>query len=124
MGMVVLPLLISSPRPAAFTGLLRLFSVFGQLDTNEDDPDAGITQIDYEEQTAGYQASYSKLSASENPRPDPASYAPDAKKFVMGELAKALQSADQPTFQNLLQQCDVAVVQPFAAEMSSVGFRI
>jgi len=124
MGTIVLPLLISSPRPAAFTGLLRLFSVFGQLGINEDDPDAGITQIDYEEQTAGYQASYSKLSASENPRPDPASYAPDAKKFVMGELAKALQSPDRPTFQNLLQQCDAAVVQPFAAEMSSANFRI
>lgn len=98
--------------------------MFGQLDIGEDDPDAGITQIDYEEQTAGYQASYSKLSASENPRPDPASYAPDAKKFVMGELAKALQSPNQPAFQNLLQLCDAAVVQPFAAEMATAGFRI
>ena len=122
--MVVLPLLTPSPRPAAFTGLLRLFSAFGQLDINEGDPDAGITQIDYEEQTAGYQASYSKLSASENPRLDPASYAPDAKKFVMGEFSKALQRPDRSALQNLLQQCDAAVVRPFAAEMSSAGFQI
>jgi hypothetical protein len=41
----------------------------------------------------------------------------------MGELAKALQSPNRPAFQNLLQQCDAAVVQPFAAEMSAAGFQ-
>lgn len=54
----------------------------------EEDPDAGLTVIDYEEQNAGYQAAYSRLAASESVRVDPVAYIGDPKDLWNSELTK------------------------------------
>jgi exportin-2 (importin alpha re-exporter) len=52
-------------------------------DAGDDDPDAGLTAIDFEEQTAGYQAAYSRLAAAEGAA-DPA---------VVGPFLQAMRGA-------------------------------
>lgn len=50
-----------------------------------------MTEIDYEEQTAGYQASYSRLAASESGEDDPVAYVQNPQQFAVqafGELVK------------------------------------
>lgn len=57
-----------------------------------DDPEAILTAIDYEEATAGYQASFSKLAASQPKRYDPVAYVPDLSAYVKQTLSKAVSS--------------------------------
>jgi exportin-2 (importin alpha re-exporter) len=52
----------------------------------EDDGNTGITEIDYEEQTAGYQAAYSRLAASEGASKDPVAYVTNPLDFTVQEL--------------------------------------
>ncbi|KZS89199.1 Cse1-domain-containing protein [Sistotremastrum niveocremeum HHB9708] len=67
---------------ATFTSLLQLLTSLSATslasNTSNDDTEAtGITEIDLEEQNAGYQAAYSRLAASESTVPsDPVSYVP------------------------------------------------
>jgi len=77
--------------PAAFTALVRLFSEPQYLGSQEGGESAagtttGLTEIDYEEQTAGYQAAYSRLAASEGGPIDAVGYVGDVRAF----LGKAL----------------------------------
>lgn len=53
---------------------------------NEDDPDAGLTIIDHEEQNAGYQAAYSRLAASESAPVDPVAHVGDPRELLNAEL--------------------------------------
>ncbi|THH02005.1 hypothetical protein EW026_g797 [Hermanssonia centrifuga] len=74
--------------PQAFQALAKLFSEPQYLTKDKDeDPDAGLTVIDYEEQTAGYQAAYSRLAASETASVDPVAYVRDPRDFLGNELA-------------------------------------
>ena len=54
-------------RSQAFVALSKLFSEpqYLSTSTSTDDPHAGLTEIDYEEANAGYQAAYSRLAAAE-----------------------------------------------------------
>jgi exportin-2 (importin alpha re-exporter) len=52
----------------------------------EDDPDAGFTIIDHEEQNAGYQAAYSRLAASESAPVDPVAHVGDPRELLSTEL--------------------------------------
>lgn len=54
-------------------------------DTNVED---ALSSIDHEEQSAGYQASFSRLAASEAPRTDPVAYVSDPVAFVRTELGR------------------------------------
>ena len=54
----------------------------------EEDPDAGLTTIDYEEQNVGYQAAYSRLASSESSSVDPVAYVRDPKELLEKELAR------------------------------------
>jgi len=77
----------------AFAALEKLLSTKGALATSaeeDDDPHAALTAIDYEEQTAGYQAAFSKLAASQLQRPHPIAYIPDAEVFVKLALSQAV----------------------------------
>lgn len=67
----------------------------------EDDPDAGLTVIDHEEQNAGYQAAYSRLAASESIAVDPVAYITDPKQFLSVELDRM---AKQGAFGGKLNQ--------------------
>ncbi|KAH9931314.1 armadillo-type protein [Fomitopsis serialis] len=78
--------------PATFTSLAKLFQEPQFLTKkDEEDPDAGITAIDYEEQTAGYQAAYSRLAASETVAVDPVAHVRDPREHLGQELAKLSQ---------------------------------
>lgn len=54
----------------------------------EEDDDAALTAIDYEEANAGYQAAFSKLVASQPKVADPVSYVPDVPTFAKQALSK------------------------------------
>lgn len=51
-----------------------------------------LSAIDHEEQTAGYQAAYTKLAASESVSADPVGYVTDTPLFVRTQFLNA--SAD------------------------------
>ena len=57
--------------------------------TTSDDPNVGITEVDYEEQTAGYQAAYSRLAASETVAVDPVAYVGEPRAYVEVQLRRA-----------------------------------
>ena len=105
-----------SSRPAAFGALAKLFSEPQHLTKGEDDdPDAGLTAIDYEEQNAGYQAAYTRLAASETVAIDPVAYVPHPRDFLGAELVR-LTKAD-PRVKSLLvaDPGNAAFVQALAA---------
>lgn len=90
-------------RPLAFGALATLFSEPQHLTKDKTaDDDAGFTMIDYEEQTAGYQASYSRLAASEAVSVDPVAHVRDPQVYL-GEQLLQLQKA-QPSVKTLLTQ--------------------
>jgi exportin-2 (importin alpha re-exporter) len=67
-----------------------------------------LTDIDYEEQTAGYQAAYSRLAAAETVPVDPVAYVQNPQEFLRQELVKA-----DPLVKSLLQAGDATVTHPF-----------
>ncbi|CDO76999.1 hypothetical protein BN946_scf184298.g26 [Trametes cinnabarina] len=109
--------------PPTFQALVKLFKE-DQLLTKKDDedPDAGITQIDYEEQTAGYQAAYSRLAAAETIPVDPVAQVKDLRAFVGQELA-ALSSAN-PSVKAMIAATDVSVTGPFVQGLAAAGYTI
>ncbi|KAG8818027.1 importin-alpha export receptor [Serendipita sp. 399] len=107
--------------PLAFGALLQLFGSQAQDPAKDDDPDAGITSIDYEEQTAGYQVAYSKLAASEVVRPDPVAYAGDPKEYLMAELARAVTRTGSAVWRGLIQRCQHPAASPFLQEYTAAG---
>lgn len=87
--------------PTAFNALVKLFSEPQYLTKEKDeDPDAGLTAIDYEEQNAGYQAAYSRLAASETTSVDPVAHIAHPRDFLGTELVR-LTKAD-PRVKGLL----------------------
>jgi exportin-2 (importin alpha re-exporter) len=76
-------------RTPAFVALRHLLEHTQELKKDtEEDPDAGLTAIDYEEQTVGYQAAYSRLAASESVSVDPVAYVRDPRELLETELVK------------------------------------
>lgn len=80
-------------RKQVLAGLYRLFvnpQHLTKKSVGEDDADAGLTAIDHEEQSAGYQAAYSRLAASESVAVDPVGYVNDPLELLdngLGRLA-------------------------------------
>ena len=109
-------------RPAVFTALVHLFREPKDLapDAVDQDPDAGLTTIDFEEQAAGYQAAYSRLAAAESMPEDPAAHVSDVRSFVGRELART--SAAEPKFNELMRAADSSVVGPFVQAMAAAGY--
>jgi len=75
--------------PSTFAGLAKLFTEPQHLSSKEDDSgDVALTEIDFEEQTAGYQAAYSRISASATSETDPVEYVRDPQTFLGQGLVK------------------------------------
>lgn len=108
--------------PLAFNALLQMFGSQAQTGPKDEDPDAGITSIDYEEQTAGYQVAYSKLAASEINRPDPVAYAGDSKQYLFQQVAEAMQRSGGDNWKSLISQCDPGLGRAFVQEYNAAGF--
>lgn len=110
-------------RPATFTSLVKLFSEPQYLTTtkSEDDPYAGITAIDYEEQTAGYQAAYSKLAASESIEVDPVAHINDPQQYL-GEQLVLLSKRQGHQLKAILSAADLPTVRPFMQALSAAGY--
>ncbi|KAI0262819.1 Cse1-domain-containing protein [Gloeopeniophorella convolvens] len=69
-----------------------------------DDSGTGVTEIDLEEQAAGYQAAYSKLAAASAPPPDLVAYVGDMTVFVSGELTRLINA--EPGVRPLVKQAN------------------
>ena len=54
----------------------------------EESTDEAITAIDFEEQSAGYQAAYSRLAASESAEADPVAYVQNPLLFLQQGLER------------------------------------
>ncbi|TFK20990.1 importin alpha re-exporter [Coprinopsis marcescibilis] len=85
--------------PAAYGALGKLFSEPQHFKSNEDDSATGITEIDYEEQTAGYQAAYSRLAASENKEVDPVAFVQNPQQYLDQQLGTLSQVYGQQVTQ-------------------------
>ncbi|KAF8867606.1 CAS/CSE protein [Infundibulicybe gibba] len=107
--------------PPAFTALVKLFSEpqFLVAPKSSDDPHAGLTEIDYEEQTAGYQAAYSRLAASESAEADPVAYVQDPQQYLGQQLVE-LAKGGAPV-KNLVSAADPAVG-PFVQSLATAGY--
>lgn len=106
--------------PPAFVSVIKLFSEPQYLSKSKDDEQStGITEIDFEEQTAGYQAAYSRLAAAEGAAVDPVAYVRDPQDFFGQALVKA-----DPRVKGLLAAGDEKVVQPFVQALVVSGYAI
>jgi len=77
------------PRSATYSCLAKLFSEPQYFANKTDEADdSGMTAIDFEEQSAGYQAAYSRLAASETTEADPVAYVQNPLQFFQQELEK------------------------------------
>lgn len=74
---------------ATYTSLGKLFNERQYLETKkEETTDEAITAIDFEEQSAGYQAAYSRLAASESAEADPVAYVQNPLLFLQQGLER------------------------------------
>lgn len=83
----------------------------------------GMTNIDLEEQAAGYQAAYSKLATAVVPQADVVAYAGngDVRSYVAGEFTR-LFGAQPDVVRTLVgQQQDQSLIRPF---LSSLGISV
>ena len=107
-----------------FTALLKLFQEPKYIDSKGEgqNPHNGLTEIDFEEQNAGYQAAYSRLAASESAPSDPVAYVADPKEYLAQELLRL--SKSDPRVKSLLGGADPKVTSPFLQSMGASGLVI
>ncbi|KAF8216328.1 importin alpha re-exporter [Mycena galopus ATCC 62051] len=104
--------------PPAFTSLVQLLrsqylaGATASTTTTDDTTSVGLTDIDQEEQAAGYQAAYSRLAASETTETDPVSYVRDPEQFLRSEVQE-MRGRNGQQLQRLLAATDASVVGPF-----------
>ncbi|KAJ6474605.1 CAS/CSE protein [Mycena vitilis] len=104
--------------PPAFTTLVQLFrsqylaGATSSSRTADDTASVGTTDVDQEEQAAGYQAAYSRLAASETVETDPVSYVRDPEEYLRNEL-QAMKGRNGQQLQTLLSAADPSVIGPF-----------
>ncbi len=77
--------------------------------------------MDYEEQTAGYQAAYSKLAASESKEIDPVAYVPNPQEFV-GQKMVTFANSNPAKARMLISVADIQVVRPFVEALEAAGY--
>ena len=76
-----------SPLLGQLAGLFRESNAFAADASNDG---TGATEIDLEEQAAGYQAAYSKLATAGTPSRDVVAYAGDVRVHVAREFTRLL----------------------------------
>ncbi|KAE9399137.1 Cse1-domain-containing protein [Gymnopus androsaceus JB14] len=115
--------------PAALESLIKLFSEPQYLTKTSGTTDEGdalvaaITEIDFEEQTAGYQAAYSRLAASESAEVDPVAYVHDPQVFL-GEQVVEFSRRQGGVLKQLLARGNPGVIQPFVGSLAAAGYSI
>ncbi|KAF8635563.1 hypothetical protein AX15_000213 [Amanita polypyramis BW_CC] len=111
--------------PVTFTSVARLFSepqYLSRPDKESDDPYAGLTEIDYEEQTAGYQTAYSRLAASETSEADYVGHIRNPQEFLGQQLIEFSKAYGPGNVQRLLGSADQSVVGPLLQALSTAGY--
>lgn len=110
-------------RPSTFTALVELFKEPQYLSTTktDEDPHAVLTDIDFEEQTAGYQAAYSRLAASETPEADPVAYIRDPQQYLGQELV-TLSKSHGSLLKSMIAAGPSSVVGPFVQALAHAGY--
>ncbi|THH15070.1 hypothetical protein EW146_g5342 [Bondarzewia mesenterica] len=109
--------------PKALTALALLFSEPKHLATKStEDADAGLTTIDLEEQSAGYQAAYTRLAAAESAPRDPVAHVGDVREFVGRELSR-LAGADRRV-RGWVEAADKDVVPSFLQGLAAAGYAL
>jgi len=89
--------------PGVYGTIRKLFSEPQHLTKgNEEDTATGITEIDFEEQTAGYQAAYSKLAASQTKEVDVVAYVGNVQEYLQNQLQALSQSEGAAKVQSLV----------------------
>ena len=112
-------LMRSVRRGAVFTAVAQLFREPQALKSSTtEDVAAGSTEIDLEEQTAGYQAAYSRLAAADAALPDPAAHVADVHAFVGTQLQS------QPQVAQLLRTADQQIAGPFVDSLRRGGYQV
>jgi exportin-2 (importin alpha re-exporter) len=115
------PLNTNFRRPATFETFLKLLLLPRALTKAGEADDEEITVVDLEE--SGYQASFSKLGASEPLRRDPVPQVNDPGVFMAQQLAEC--SARHPgQIGGLLQAVPQEMVQHFKAIMSRESLQL
>ncbi|GLB42771.1 putative importin alpha re-exporter [Lyophyllum shimeji] len=110
-----------SAWPATFASLAKLFSEPQYLNGTKaegEDADAALTAIDFEEQTAGYQAAYSRLAAADTPEPDPVEYVRDPQQFLGEELVRLAKMRGG----EVKAMVEAANVAPFVQALARAGY--
>ncbi|KAG7096402.1 hypothetical protein E1B28_003845 [Marasmius oreades] len=118
--------------PIAFTSLIKLFGPVNNLKDvkssgpsgDDDDAFVAMTAIDEEEQSAGYQAAYSRLAAAESSETDPLSYVTDTQKFLGEEMVRFSKSDGGVRLKTLLAQVDPNVAGPVVQSLAGAGYSI
>ncbi|KIK60075.1 hypothetical protein GYMLUDRAFT_44063 [Collybiopsis luxurians FD-317 M1] len=131
--------------PISLQALIKLFSepqyLVPSAKSTSDDPSSGaalglgaITEIDYEEQTAGYQAAYSRLAASESAEDaaaeDPVRWCEDAQKllgeqFVLfGRGGGGYEFGGREVLMGLLGKGEPGAVRPFVEGLARAGYSV
>ncbi|KAF7976444.1 hypothetical protein HWV62_6681 [Athelia sp. TMB] len=88
----------------------------------DSDPTFGLTEIDHEEQNAGYQAAYSRLAASEAAPVDPVAWVSNPTEYLGQELVRL--SKNDPRVKSLLTLSDGAITGTFLKTLASAGLAI
>ncbi|KAL0945218.1 hypothetical protein HGRIS_000730 [Hohenbuehelia grisea] len=115
--------------PASFTALAKLFMEpqylqSAQSKTGDDDDNAvALTEIDYEEQTAGYQAAYSRLAAADTVREDPVAYVNNPRDFLGQALVK-MSAENKTRLHSLIGAANQDAVGPFVRGLGEAGFAL
>jgi exportin-2 (importin alpha re-exporter) len=88
--------------PPLYTALRQLFSEPQHFaKSSADDQNAGFTEIDFEEQAAGYQAAYSRLAASESKEVDAVAWVGNPVEYAQKELERL--ASERPEVRGLIQ---------------------
>ncbi|KAJ8473968.1 hypothetical protein ONZ45_g16104 [Pleurotus djamor] len=90
--------------PLGFQALASLGSnpaLLSTKDSSSEEADIALTEVDYEEQTAGYQAAYSRLASSETAPVDPVLYVHDPISFA-GKALGTLWAQDNARFASMV----------------------
>ncbi|KAG6828872.1 hypothetical protein H0H92_006481 [Tricholoma furcatifolium] len=111
----------ASAWPATFSSMVKLFNEPQYLTNSktDEDPHVALTEIDFEEQTAGYQAAYSRLAASEGPEADPVEYVRDPQQFLGQELVR-MSKAHGGSVKAMIQTAPDAG--PFIQALAAAGY--
>ena len=87
-----------------------------------DESDVGLTDIDYEEQTAGYQTAYSRLAASEFSEVDCVGHIRNIQEFLGQQLVEFSKAYGPENAKVLINAADQSVVGPLMQALTATGY--